>query len=142
MVKVETFLQSKKSHTKYRQNRRRFPRLKVIAYDINDIWSFDLAYVSQLAKNNNCVKFSHYELRVRRKFLKLLVAWSPNPNYWKYGLIKEANSKEMSKSSLKSSELAPTSQTLKQNRLLQSAIFDFSKISSANVWRTNGLIAV
>ena len=47
-VKVKTFLQIKKSQTKYRQYRRRFPRLKVTAYDINDIWSIDLAYVDKL----------------------------------------------------------------------------------------------
>ena len=56
-VKVETFLQSKNSHTKYRQYRRRFPRLKVIAYDINEIWSIDLAYVDKLANYNNGIKY-------------------------------------------------------------------------------------
>ena len=56
-VKVENFLQSKNSHTKYRQYRRRFPRLQVIAYDIKEIWSIDLAYVDKLAKYNNGVKY-------------------------------------------------------------------------------------
>ena len=47
--KVEKFLQTKNYHTKYRQYRRRFPRLKNIAYDINEIWSIDVAYVDELA---------------------------------------------------------------------------------------------
>ena len=56
-MKVETFLQSKNSHTKYRQYRRHFPRLKVIAHDINEIWSIDLAYVDKLADYNIGVKY-------------------------------------------------------------------------------------
>ena len=56
-VRVENFLQSKNSHTKYRQYKKRFPRLKVIACDINEIWSIDLACVDKLAKNNNGVKY-------------------------------------------------------------------------------------
>ena len=50
-------MQGKNAHTKYRQSRRHFPRLKVIAYDINEIWSIDLAYVDKLAKYNNGVKY-------------------------------------------------------------------------------------
>ena len=55
--KIETFLRSKSAHTKYRQFRRKFPRLKVIAYDIDEIWSIDVAYVDKLAKYNNGVKY-------------------------------------------------------------------------------------
>ena len=80
-MKVETFLQRKNSHAEYRQYRRRFPRLKVIAYDINEIWSIDSAYVDQLAKKTRVLKsflpllmychinseFSQCELRVHRK---------------------------------------------------------------------------
>ena len=55
-MQIETFLQSKNSHTKYRHYRRRFPRLKVVAYDINDIWSMDLVYVDKLATYKNGVK--------------------------------------------------------------------------------------
>ena len=55
--KVEQFLQGKPAHTKYRQLQRKFPRLKVIAYDIDEIWSIDVAYVDKLAKYNNGVKY-------------------------------------------------------------------------------------
>ena len=44
--KIENFLQTKNAHPKYRQVRRNFLRLKVIAYDINEIWSIDVAYVA------------------------------------------------------------------------------------------------
>ena len=47
--KIENFLQTRNAHTKYRQVRRNFPRLKVIAHDINEIWSIDVAYVDKLA---------------------------------------------------------------------------------------------
>ena len=56
-LKVENFLQIKTSDTKYRQYRRRFPPLIVIAYDISEIWSIDLAYEYKLAKYNNGVKY-------------------------------------------------------------------------------------
>ena len=52
-----TFLQQKDAHTKYRQIQRKFPRHKVIAYEINEIWSIDVAYVDKLAKYNNGVKY-------------------------------------------------------------------------------------
>ena len=54
--KKDTFLQQKDVHTKYRQIQRKFPRLKVIAYKINEIWTIDVAYVDKLAKYNNGVK--------------------------------------------------------------------------------------
>ena len=48
--KVELFLKSKNAHTKYHLFKLNFPRLKVIAFRINEIWSVDLAYVDKLAK--------------------------------------------------------------------------------------------
>ena len=48
--KVKHFLHTKPSYTKYRTVRRKIARLKVIVYDINEIWSIDLAYVDKLAK--------------------------------------------------------------------------------------------
>ena len=55
--KVKTYLETKPSFTKYRPIRLRFPRLKVIVKDINEIWSVDLAYVDKLAKYNRNVKY-------------------------------------------------------------------------------------
>ena len=50
-------MRNKNAHTKYRQFRRKFPRLKVISYDIDEIWSVDVAYVDTLAKYNHGVKY-------------------------------------------------------------------------------------
>ena len=55
--KVETFLHPKNAHTKYRQSRCHFPCLEVCAYDIDEIWSIDLAYLDRLAKYNKGVKY-------------------------------------------------------------------------------------
>ena len=55
--KVKTYLETKSSFTKYRPIRLRFPRLKVIVKDINEIWSVDLAFVDKLSKYNRNVKY-------------------------------------------------------------------------------------
>ena len=39
--KVKHFLHTETAYTKYRTVRRKIPRLKVIVYDINEIWSID-----------------------------------------------------------------------------------------------------
>ena len=56
-MKVETFLQSKNSQTKYRQYRRRFRRSNVISYDTKEICSINLANVEKLIAHNNGVKY-------------------------------------------------------------------------------------
>ena len=55
--KVKLFLEGKKAHTKHKKHRKKFPTLKVIAYDVNEIWSLDLAHVDKLAKENKDVKY-------------------------------------------------------------------------------------
>ena len=57
MKKVKMYLETKPSFTKYRSRRLRFPRLKVIVNDLNEIWSVDLAFVDKLAKYNSGVKY-------------------------------------------------------------------------------------
>ena len=57
LAKVNSYLDTKPSFTKYRSYRMQFPRLKVIVKDINEIWSLDLAYVDNLAKYNRDVKY-------------------------------------------------------------------------------------
>ena len=49
-------LESKNAHTKHKKYRKKFLTLKVIAYDINENRSLDLAYVNKLAKENKDVK--------------------------------------------------------------------------------------
>ena len=55
--KVQLFLEGKNAQTKHKNYRKRFPKLKVIAYDINEIWSLNLAYVDKFAKENKEVKY-------------------------------------------------------------------------------------
>ena len=55
--KVRHFLHSEPAYTKYRAVRRKIPGLKVIVYDIDEIWSVDLAYVDKLAKCNKDFKY-------------------------------------------------------------------------------------
>lgn len=69
--KVKRFLQSKAAHTKYQLYRKTFPRLKVIAYRINEIWSVDLAFVDKLAKYNNGVKFLLVAVDVLSRYLRV-----------------------------------------------------------------------
>ena len=71
-AKIDTFLQQKDAHTKYRQIQRKFPRLKVIAYEINEIWSIDVAYVDKLAKYNNGVKYLLVAVDVLSRFLRVV----------------------------------------------------------------------
>ena len=71
-AKIDTFLQQKDSHTKYRQVQRKFPRLKVFAYEINKIWSIDVAYVDKLAKYNNGVKYLLVAAYVLSRFLRIV----------------------------------------------------------------------
>ena len=54
---VKLFLEGKNAHTKHKKYRKKFPTLKGIAYDINEIWSLDLAHVDKLAKENKDVKY-------------------------------------------------------------------------------------
>ena len=64
-------MQAKNALTNYRQVRRNFPRLKVIAYDINDeIWSIDVAYVDKLAKYNG-VKYLLVAVDVLSRYLRV-----------------------------------------------------------------------
>ena len=69
--KVEKFLEGKNAHTKYQQKRSRFPRLKVVAYRINEIWSIDVAYVDKLAKYNKDVKYLLVAVDVLSRYLRV-----------------------------------------------------------------------
>ena len=135
--KVNNFLQGKNAHTKYRQFPRRFPRLKVIAFDINEIWSIDVAYVDKLAKYNHGVKYLlvavdvlSRKLRVQpmrsksasetvKSFSRMIIDKKPK----KFGQIKELSLKELSKNFVKRTASRLTQLTVKQNLRLRSEIF-------------------
>ena len=69
--KVLSFLHSKPTYTKYRNVRKRFPRLKVIAFRINEIWSLDLAYVDKLAQYNKDVKYLLVAVDVLSRYVRV-----------------------------------------------------------------------
>ena len=68
---VERFLEAQPSYTKYLTPRTSFPRLKVIAYRINEIWSMDVAYVDKLAKYNKNVKYLLVAVDVLSRYLRV-----------------------------------------------------------------------
>ena len=55
--KVRQFLHSKASYTNFTLAARKFKRMRVFARLKNEIWCTDLAYVDELAKENNGVKY-------------------------------------------------------------------------------------
>ena len=62
---MKQFLHTEPAYTKYRTVRRKTPRLIVIAYDTDELWSIDLAYVDKLAdynKNINYLKCSGFHV--------------------------------------------------------------------------------
>ena len=69
--KVETLLADTDAHTKYRTPRKKFPRLKVQVYRINEIWSIDVAYMDKIAKFNNGVKYLLVAVDVLSRFLRV-----------------------------------------------------------------------
>lgn len=69
--KVELYLSTQNAHTKYKTPRRKFSRLKVIAFRINEIWSVDLAYVDKLAKYNRNVKYLLIAVDVLSRYLRV-----------------------------------------------------------------------
>ena len=55
--KVEKFLQTKKSYTKFGPPIRCFRRLQAFSKYINEIWCMNLAFVDKLASRNNGNKY-------------------------------------------------------------------------------------
>ena len=55
--KVDVFLQSKTLYTKFGLPIRCFRRLQAFSKYINEIWCMDLAFVDELASQNNRVKY-------------------------------------------------------------------------------------
>ena len=70
-AKARSNLETKPSFTKYRSIRLKFPRLRVIVKDINEIWSLDLAHVDKLAKYNRDVKYFLVEVDRLSPYLRV-----------------------------------------------------------------------
>ena len=69
--KVVRYLQSKSPYTKYKQFRKTFPRLKAVAYRINEIWSVDVAYMDKVAQQSNGVKYLLVAVDVLSRYLRV-----------------------------------------------------------------------
>lgn len=68
---ISNFLNTTNSYTKYKNVRRKFQRLKVMAFDINEIWAMDLAYVDKLAKYNKNVKYLLVAVDVLSRYVRV-----------------------------------------------------------------------
>ena len=68
---IKHLLHTEPAYTKYRTVRRKIPRLKVIVYDINEIWSIDLAYVDKLAKYNKDMKYLLVAVDYMSRYLRV-----------------------------------------------------------------------
>ena len=68
--KIVRYLQSKSPYTKYKQFRKSFPRLKAVAFRINESWSDDVAYMDKVAQNNNGVKYFLVAKDVLSRYLR------------------------------------------------------------------------
>ena len=64
-------LSKKGAHTQYTEYRRRFPRVIVIASDIDEFWSVDVVYVDKLARHNG-VKTLLVSVNILSQRLKVL----------------------------------------------------------------------
>ena len=69
--KVKLFLEGQNAHTKHKKYGKKIPTLKVIAYDLNRIWSLDLAHVDKLAKKNKDVKYFLVAVDCRSRYLRV-----------------------------------------------------------------------
>ena len=69
--KVKHFLHPEFAYTKYRTVIRKTPQLKVMVYDIDEIWSLDLAFVDKLAQYNHDVKYQLVANDCMSRFLRV-----------------------------------------------------------------------
>ncbi|MEW8546107.1 MAG: DDE-type integrase/transposase/recombinase [Candidatus Thiodiazotropha sp.] len=68
---IKTFLEKQDTYTVNRFVRRKFKRIRVIAYGINDLVDIDLADFSRLARYNNNVRFLLVAIDVFSRFVKV-----------------------------------------------------------------------
>ena len=142
MKKVKMYLETKPSFTKYRSRRLRFPRLKVIVNDLNEIWSVDLAFVDKLAKYNSGVKYlliavdclsrylrveplkTKYATETAEAFKKMIKHKQPK----KFGSMMAQSSSMLSKTFATNAEFIYTVRSMRKSLLLLKEIYVPSKI--------------
>lgn len=66
---VDKYLHASETYTKFKMAKKRYTRLKVISYRLNEIWSIDLADMQQLAKDNAGIKYLFVAVDTLSRFL-------------------------------------------------------------------------
>ena len=69
--KIEQFLQTKTSYTKFGPPIRRFRRLQAFSKKLNEIWCMDLAFLDKLASQNKGVKSLLVAVDVFSRFVRV-----------------------------------------------------------------------
>ena len=69
--KVEKFLQTNTSYTKFGPSYTNFRRLQAFSKYINEIWCMDLAFVDKLASQNNEVKYLLVAVDIFSRFVRV-----------------------------------------------------------------------
>ena len=69
--KVEKFLQTKTSYTKFGPPIRCFPRLRAFSQYINAFWCMNLAFVDKLASQNNGIKYLLVAVDIFSRFVRV-----------------------------------------------------------------------
>ena len=68
---VEKYLSTSSTYTKLKQTRRNFPRLKVLSYRLNEIWSIDLADMQSVESFNNGVRYLLVAVETLSRYLRV-----------------------------------------------------------------------
>ena len=66
---VDNYLDKNETHSKFKQSKTKFLRLKAQTFRLNKIWSVDLADMQQLARPNNGVNFLFVAVDTLSQFL-------------------------------------------------------------------------
>ena len=71
MSTVEKYLSTSSTYTKFKQTRRNFPRLKVLSYRLNEIWSIDLADMQSVQSFNKGVRYLLVAVETLSRYLRV-----------------------------------------------------------------------
>ena len=66
---VNRYFNSSETYTKLKLTRKHFPRVKVISYRLNDVWSFDLVDMQQLSRELLGVRYLFVAVDTLSRFL-------------------------------------------------------------------------
>ena len=69
---VNRHLNSSETYAKFKLTRKRFPRLTVISYRLNEFWSIDLVDMQQFFRENLGVRYLSVALDTLSRFLRVV----------------------------------------------------------------------